>query len=248
MATNTKPDEIKSQSESITLPGMVYGFLKRIQQNLSVLTITIPGSDVKYSSFLLEIHPEDDFMVLDEFLPDSAAAAMQQAKRLIISAFHDGAQIRFESELMTIGEQKGIPYYVVSLPQRIYYLQKRAFFRVPLSASQDIPAIICDENGYRLEGRVRNISYEGINIGLRKTADTHLLEGTLIDDCKISFPATSINCQLVVQHISNNHLDRSTLVGGRFTNLDQGQKQVIKQLVSSLEREYLRKIRQADND
>ena len=44
MATNTKPDEIKSQSESITLPGMVYGFLKRIQQNLSVLTITIPGS------------------------------------------------------------------------------------------------------------------------------------------------------------------------------------------------------------
>jgi c-di-GMP-binding flagellar brake protein YcgR len=230
--------------EHITLPGMVFSFLKKIKQGLCLLTIQIPDHNEQYSSFLLDINQDEDFLILDEFLPRRGLDAVKQAKKINVYTLCHGSEIRFSCDLLKAGEENGIPYYKVGYPYRLRYQQKRIYFRVPVSASQNIPTLLPNTEIYDLEGRLRNISLGGINVSLNRSAALKMKEGTLVDNCIINFPGSPLNCQLEICHVSQSH-DNNFHVGGNFINLTNPQRQMVRKIVSSLERDFLRKIQQS---
>jgi len=232
------------ENEFITLPAQIAGVLKRLQEAHVLLRITIPGENQAYLSALLEVHPVDGYLLLDELNPPEGNAVLQRARRLGVSAQLQGVDISFTTDLIDAGSSAQIAYYRLAMPQGMRYQQRRTSYRARINLARLIPVLLTRDDGATLEGQLFDISVGGIGTRHKPGKTIDIQQGGVWDECIIRLDGNQeIRGALEVCFIGEDSRSRQMRLGGKFLNLTRPQTKIIENFVAALERDWLKKLR-----
>lgn len=231
------------QHEIIEDPVKIRGLLDRIQANRGLLSIRIPSVAGTFNSMILEIDPENRWIMLDELHPEEGHAKFVAQKKLSVFSEFDGVDIRFDSTLSEVGSQSKIYFYKIHFPESLKYFQKRSAYRVRVLRATEIPVIIMVADGEYSKGSLYNISSGGLGIKFTRSLPKAFERGQVISECEIRFPdGEKFVCALEARHMMSIRNNDHALLGARFIKLNTVQQRTINRFIASLERESRRKL------
>ena len=244
-----QPEQIKpsaaqyeAQSERIADRVRISSVLRRILEKRSLLTVSISGNGTTYNCAILEINPDQDYLILDELSPKAGHALVSKASDLVIVARSEGVETRFTSNVQDIGLDNGVAYYRLPLPSNIHYFQRRAHYRAPVGIAKEISVILTRGNDEIISGSLHDVSVGGVGIRFRKSAPENIQEGETIPRCVIHFPGgdefiCSVESRTMRHSVNGNY----RVLGVRFIGLSGPQRTKIQHFVADLDREIRKK-------
>ncbi len=233
----------QQQYEEVTSATRITAILRPLQQQHSIVSIAIPSAKYLYNSTLLEVNPEQAYLLLDELHPREGHSQLSTSSKIGLSARREGIEIKMILEISEIGVDNGVAFYKVPFPTIIRYRQRRRTFRVPVSAAQSIHVELADERGNAFYGELQDISAEGMCV--RFPPKTAIPEGekAQILTCTITLPDKKrVQGHFTLRRITQHEPSRNIQVGGRFEQLDKVQARAIERFVLEIQRESRRKM------
>ncbi len=233
----------QQQYEEVTSTTRITAILRPLQQQHSIISIAIPSAKRLFNSTLLEINPEQGYLLLDELHPREGHIRLSTAGKIGLSAHREGIEIKMILEISEIGADNGVAFYKVPFPKTIRYRQRRHIFRVPVSAAQSIQVELTDEQGTILHGELQDISAAGMCVRFPPK--------TVIDEEKktrtlaytITLPNKKrVQGRFVLRRITLHEPSRNLQVGGNFERMDKVQARIIERFVLEIQRESRRKM------
>ena len=226
-----------SPTNSGSVPVNAFVLLRRAASEQAPLTVFLGGSGTAYSSALLELVPDQQYLVIDELVPRSGHELMRPGLELKVRARVEGADMRFKTEILEIGGAAELPFYKIAFPREVDYTQRRQQFRVsvPLTATVDVTFIMDD--GRSLIGEVRDMSSGGIGARIKSgTPDAATDQGKKIRCLIVSPSNQSIATDIELIHVDSSAIGRVPRVRGRFINLTPAGARKVAQLCAEIER------------
>jgi c-di-GMP-binding flagellar brake protein YcgR len=239
------PPSLLTEPQHVTQPVQIAGILRRLKDAHALIRVSLPGASESWLSAVIDVQPGRGQLLIDELSPREGNGALQRARRAIVSAQIQGVDISFATNLVEAGQSDGLPYYCMTLPDTIRYWQRRASFRVRVSAATIVPVELVRDDGVRLSGELVDISAGGIGTRHKTARSVLPLLGEEWKDCRIVLPdAQEIRCALEIRYVGRD--DRSGLrLGARYLEIARPQLKLAENFVAHLERENLRKRRRA---
>lgn len=126
-------------AEKIRDPARIITILTHIEQDHTLLTVALPGSEHLYNSALLGVSRDTRALLLDELHPHIGHLQLQVVQRAVIRARYRGVEVSFTSSLTEVGTTDGVAHYRMSLPELLHYRQRRADHRVKVGNAHIVP-------------------------------------------------------------------------------------------------------------
>ena len=216
--------------------------LRRLQDRRCLLTVHVGSHPEPFTSAILEVVHEDEYLVLDELAPREGHALLETARDLQVRARLDGIEVRFTSRVARISAEGGLPFYKVPYPERIDYPQRRQSHRVsvPLNTGYPVSLLLSDER--ILSGELRDISPEGLGIRVRLGTLDPARDHGMHAICQLTLPKT----REIVMDVEFRYIDdplrknRVPRVGARFLDLKGASLRRVEQFCAELAREQRR--------
>lgn len=226
------------RGDKVTSPTIAAGILNRVLETRALLTVTIPDGSGTYNSAILEVSPDQQYLILDELNPRQGHHLFLEHKKINVRAAVKGVAIRFTTLLKDVHEENGIFSYRVQFPEAIWQLQRRQSFRVTTGPGKNLPVRLETEDKKSVTGVIRDISEAGIGMLINTELPVH--KGDLIPACEFSLgDEAHISCQIEVCYTARQTGSDTIYVGARFYNLDKAQKRALARQVARLQRELI---------
>lgn len=232
-------EEYQGQSEKVTHFPQIVGLLRRIVDDRTLLSVSIPGVERQYSSMVLGLKPDDKILLLDELNSPEGHKQLSQARKLTAHCRCQGVQLSFRCEVEVLKRPEGAVYKTV-IPSSVTYLQRRAAYRVRIPLAMDVPVTVPLEDGKILEGRLYDISTLGIGVLIQNQPAVR--KDQKFDNSLIRIrDGNQIKAEIGIRHVLEDEHGKPARFGARFVDLSPEQKQAVRQFVTQMEREALRK-------
>ena len=235
---NEEPPEIISD------PARIISVLNKIYRQRSLLSISFPASGYgkdRGDSLIVEVNKRKQHLLLNKLQPEHAHALLIKEKKIQIKSFFSGIQVTFDSELKQLIDEDGDIYYLLDIPKKIRYHQKRTAHRANTSSDNPVPVIIQLDDDTKLDGIVEDISIGGLSITFTTNLPHVLQIGKTMTSCRFNIPNEGvIVCQLNIRFIQHDYEDSPPKIGARFEELEQSDHRLITQFVMALDRERRR--------
>ncbi len=219
---------------------LILDLLDGLVNDKTLCAVSFDGSSETFNTVLLEVQPGSDYLQFDELVPAGGNQQIKRAVSIEISALYHGIRIIFSLKSIETGFLDGLPCFMATLPEEIYYPQRRNFPRItPLEKLrfQGISGLTQKP----ISGEVHDLSRSGIGLLLPKNR-SRLEEGEEIKRCQIRLqPDLAISFELsicYVQPYKQNRLMQQA--GGSFKYLSSQSIKKLQQHLSHLEREQLK--------
>lgn len=248
----SKPEEPEQVEESdelspfenpkfITDPDKIINLLQEIEISSPLCTIQIEGSPEEYNSSILGIKTDKNAIIIDELIPKQGNIELQNSRTLKLSTYHKGIHLSFSLTDIEVGLSRGITYYKASLPERIFYPQRRRSPRIEISAI-DIPfSGIAERTGISVNGYLFDLSRGGAGIDMPINR-ARVQRGDRITNCKINFEDYVMDFDLGVRFVKPATINSSKVqIGGFFEHLSGKSQTKLSYFITSLERVEIRK-------
>lgn len=231
-------------AEKITARAVIIGFLTRIHDSRSLVTVTIPGARTQYLSTILDVNTKQGYLLLDELKREDGHKQLMRHGKFHARASVKGIEINFVSVIDTVGSTSGIGFYKIPIPQVLYYHQRRAFYRAHVSIALSVPVSLTRAlSDGDVSGLLRDISVGGIGARIEPRRSGAVTKGELMPTCAITLPGgASIYSALEVRYIDHGSRQKVLRLGGRFIDLNRQQQKIIERFVVELDRELMRKM------
>jgi c-di-GMP-binding flagellar brake protein YcgR len=217
--------------------------LKQLQQHLVIMTAKFPFDNLSsnkltpneevYNTAIIKIDYKNKLFYLDELIPDDGNQKIKKLKKILLRTRLDGAILTAECTLKEIGEEKGIPHYVMYFPERIHSTQRRESYRVNIPLSRRIQVNMQTESGAFIAGFLNDISFSGIAIRLENNQDFDLHVDETIPFLTLHLKET-ITCEMEVKRISNTL--GNTIISGHLEEISPDHKRFIQKFITRLDR------------
>jgi len=231
--------EYQGQSEKVTHFPQIVGLLRRIFDNHTLLSVTIPGIEQPFSSMILGVKPDDNLLLLDELNAAVGHKKLAEVHKLTARCVCEGIHLSFACDVEVV-DQPGGAVYKTAIPPSIHYMQRRAAYRVRVGLESDIAVFLSLQNGEILEGRLYDLSTLGI--GVRINNQPEICKDQVFPDCRICFPGgKEVTTGIEIRHVLEDADHKPVRFGAKFFGLEPDQKHTIRHMVTHLEREWLRR-------
>jgi len=240
-----EPDEQPEPAHHISDRVQTVALLMRASTNHVLFSVQLPKQKDTFSTALLGIYDEHDFLVLDELTPEQGHRLLVDGIKMRLSGRLEGVELNFSTDLLEIREKDGTAYYKTSIPSMVRYRQQRNTYRI-LSRGAGINFHGLRGKGMRqiLKGYVNDLSRDGAGIILSE--EIRLYKGEILPSCIISVPGEGeIAFSLEVCFCTRNPQLQVTRIGGKFHHIDTASMQKIRRCLSKMERAQSRRIRGA---
>ncbi len=232
-STRALPD-----SEMITDPGRIAGLLDRLAKRHTLLTVFIPGHPGHYTSCI--VHVDRPYVLLDELVPADGHRLLLAERTLRVTGKLDGIDIRFTATLERVEERDDIITYYVNLPALLEYRQRRVDYRAHVPMARTLRVVIDCNAATVIEGRLQDLSHGGAGIAVAH--DTHAMEPGRLYECAVELPdGVWLYCGVELRHAKNIPTRERRLYGARFVDLSPVQSRLLRNCITALERELIRK-------
>lgn len=210
--------------------GEILSLLRSLQARKCLLNVA-PGGSVEYSSVTSLLYLADGGRA-HSFIIDCAARDITN-QRLCSSPLHfsaslDGVRINFTTPAASACEFESLPALRVSLPEQLFRLQRRDFFRIALPVANPvlcrIPRPDCTPAEI-LTTAVIDLGCGGVALSDDSTAFMPEI-GTLLPNCQLRLPDDDppVSVMLEVRNLAQFTLRNGALrqrIGCRFVGLPQ---------------------------
>lgn len=225
----------------ITLPDKIVTLLSEIEQSSPLCTVQIDGANQEYNSSILGIKAEKNLIILDELVPKEGNAELQVTRALKLSTYHKGIHLSFNLADIELGHSRGISYYKASLPDRIFYPQRRRSPRIEISSIDIAFNGVSERTGISVSGYLFDLSRGGAGIDMPVNR-ARVQRGDIIKNCQISFEDYLMDFDLSVRFVKPVSMSSSKVqLGGFFENLSSKSQAKLSYFITSLERIEIRK-------
>ena len=225
----------------ITDPEKIVNLLSEIESSSPLCTVLIDGIAEEYSSSILGIKPDKNLIILDELIPKEGNEALQYNKAIKLSTFHKGIHLSFNLIEIETGNSRGINYYKASLPERIYYPQRRRTPRIEISSIDIAFTGTSERTGISVNGYLFDLSRGGAGIDMPVNR-ARIQRGDKIKNCKITFDDYEMEFDLSVRFVKPSSPNSTKVqIGGFFENLSTKSQSKLSYFITSLERVEIRK-------
>ncbi|MBS4052355.1 flagellar brake protein [Methylomonas rivi] len=241
--TPADPDDLSpfENPNFITSPDKIVSLLSEIEQSSPLCTVQIDGAPQEYNSSILGIKAEKNLIILDELIPKEGNEALQATRALKLSTFHKGIHLSFNLSDIEMGHSRGISYYKTTLPDRIFYPQRRRAPRIEISSIDIAFSGVSERTGISVNGYLFDLSRGGAGIDLPVNR-ARVQRGDIIKNCQISFEDYLMDFDFSVRFVkpTSPSLPKVQL-GGFFENLSSKSQSKLSYFITSLERVEIRK-------
>ncbi len=225
----------------ITNTDRIINLLCEIEVSSPLCTIQIDNAPEEYNSSILGIKPDKNLIILDELTPDEGNTYLQNTKSLKLSTYHKGIHLSFHLSEIELGYSRGITYYKASLPQRIFYPQRRHSPRIEISSIDIAFSGVSERTGISVNGYLFDLSRGGAGIDLPVNR-ARIQRGDRIKNCQIIFDDYEMNFDLSVRFVKQPSPTTSKMqIGGFFENVSNKSQSKLSYFITSLERVEIRK-------
>ncbi|MFZ5594221.1 MAG: flagellar brake protein [Pseudomonadota bacterium] len=229
--------------DKMTVKPQIVGLLKRLHSQRALLSVTLPGSEKHFNSAVLEVNGEQNYLVLDELGPAEGHALLLKTREFRARARLEGARVSFSATVGEVGNDAGIAFYKLPIPEELDYLQQRAHYRIKAGPAKPITVILTLSDANTLQGELHDISMGGVAIRVAQNKLPASLKIMDMITCKFSFSqGEELTCALEIRSIRNKDGNSHTHLGCRFTNLPAPCQKLIQRHVAAMEREQIKKI------
>ena len=239
-------DPYRAQSERITHPPQIIALLRRLHENRILLRVKIPGVEHPFNSLLLNLNPQRNYLLLDEINDESAHRKALEAGRLRVFGQHEGVEMNFHLDIRPAQNRQGVRFYQAPLPECVYYMQRRADYRVHVAMDMEIGVLLPLGEEILLDGQLCDVSMGGL--GARLDAAQEIHQGLIIPGCRIQLPQDPqpLQADLEVRFVLPDESHQAVRLGGRFSRLAPEDKGRLRRFVTQLEREMIRRRTRGD--
>lgn len=224
----------------VTDPDQIIKLINAIAASPHLCTITFSGSRKPFTTSIIELHADKDYLVLDELRPAKGNEILQKKRLLKLSTFLNGVHLAFF--LRIVGHSNNLtPFqYSVSLPNRIYYPQRRTAPRIFIRSTALKFRATSYLSGTSLSGTVFDLSRNGACINIAGTRKLTIARGDVIKDCLIELPdELTLHFDLSIRFSKTNR-NNKTQIGGYFISLPPQNQKKLDSFIAKLEREIIR--------
>lgn len=162
--------------------------------------------------------------------------------RLVFVGSHSQVKIQFTANRVSDAEYRGYPAFYLRLPESIYRLQRREYYRLTTPISDPLRCIIATGKSPAVQPRevtIMDISVGGVGLTCAET-DAELVPGLSYPDCRINLPeAGAISGTIEVRNLvlltsASGHTHKRA--GCEFKNLDSQSVMLIQRYVTNMQR------------
>jgi c-di-GMP-binding flagellar brake protein YcgR len=234
-----RASEYQGKTEKVTHAPQIIGLLRRLRDQRVLLSVSVPGHGGVFNSLLLEIDPERKLIFLDELNPRTGHELVVQTRELRVHSQCQGVELGFTCQVEVGQGQSGISFYSAALPESINYLQRRGSFRVRVGLDLAVPLQMPIDANNVIEGELFDLSMGGL--GATLDSALHLERGQVLP-CVVNLPKSDpLQLQIEIRFIRADDSKPVQRIGASFRNLDPRQQNLLRRLVTQLEREMLRR-------
>lgn len=233
--------DMSSQYEVINYPQKIISVLNTIHQKHEFLTIDVKDGMAKFTSLLLEVNEAENYIVLDQFFPPPDYRFQFDQQFIEISTKYRGIELRFITRLEAVSDSdKYGEYYKASIPDRLFYHQRRKYKRVPVATTQGNKVYISTDNRLLTHGHLLNISQGGFQASLISSPNDEFDRGLEISKCLINLNTSDkIYGPVEITHTSEPYRGRMRLAC-KFLDLNVREERIIDKLVAQQDRQNIR--------
>lgn len=226
-------------------PEDVYGALRKIVLMKQPVSITIEGSDEKFTSAITHANFKNSSFFLDQVVPQKGNDLIRAGHRFSVIADSQGIKIEFD----VTGRLKYQPdneQYRVEFPSQVLYLQRRTAYRVIIPpAHQILVKLKMQDGGENLIGQLADISSSGFKSLFKGDIVERLKANTDFPIARIKFNnENNMDCSLQARHIVRTK-SGDTQVGFAFNMISGMGQRFLDRLIGELQWEERRKAEQA---
>jgi c-di-GMP-binding flagellar brake protein YcgR len=179
-----------------------YSQLELLQRRHSFIEVKFPRIEQAYQSMILELHPDDSYLLIDELYPLENRQELIEGDAAEISAQAPGIKVSFFSKLLTREVIDGTPAYRMELPEEIGSTLRRRAYRVYVERENGLAIDIRDAEGQPIDAQIVNLSGDGIKLSMRGNISKLLEKNRTLEQCVIKLPNhIDIDCSIEIRNI-----------------------------------------------
>lgn len=227
----------------VTEPDRIVKLIEAVALSSQQCSVTIKGSKTIFSTTLIDFQPEQNFLILDYLTPIEGNAILQIVKVLKLSAFANNIPLAFNLTIHNHGMKQGIPYYTASLPDRIYYPQRRKAPRIFIDKTSTLRFLtLTTHSDTPVSGVVFDLSRSGLCVNLSPPS-IDLARGDSLKNCWIILPdEDTVTFDLAIRSVKTLQGPK-TQISGYFINMPPTSKRKLDRHIARLERATIRKLK-----
>jgi len=219
----------------IVRPSRIKHMLQILMESHVQISVLLDGQP-DYTSRVLSVSEKD--ITLDQLNTRAAHHKMTPGSVIQINAKHHSVPFNFKTTITGISRDGG---YLVSMPDKIYHPQKRAFFRVPLENIEKYKftgAIQFSEN--IVSGYLYDVSFGGACIAVY--SNSYIKKGAILTPASMTLKDGSIiHADLTVCSVKKSPQEGFTRIGCEYLDLPATEKRNIHKFITTCERERANK-------
>ncbi len=194
-------ESLFSEKHRLTARRRAMAVLHEICRNHERLNLFADGAPREMPSILLDVD-EDAGTVVFDIPPEVEGVRWDQREPVLAVARFEGVFVGFELDDIEPVPWNDAQALQAALPPRVYYLQRRQYFRVPVG-SGDISAVVLVRQGAAaVNGRCLDISAGGMRVLVSPVGgDFPLRAGELLQELRFQLKGTALQTAARIQHV-----------------------------------------------
>jgi len=236
LASEEKEEDTRNTNPNFIIrPSRIKHMLQTLMESHVQISLVLDDQS-DYTSRVLEVSTND--IILDQLNSRVAHNKMVLGTVIQINAKHHSVPFNFSSSIIGTSRDGG---YIISMPDKIYHPQKRAFFRVPLENIEKYKftgAIQFSEN--LVSGYIYDVSFGGICVAVY--SNSYVKKGAILSPASMTLKdGNIIHSDFTVCSVKKSPHEGFTRVGCEFLDIQPTEKRNVHKFITECERERAKK-------
>lgn len=234
---NKKAIIVDENPNFVTRPNRILQMLHMLQDEATQIVIVTPDGKEQPSK-ILKVAKEG--LLIDQFSSSDAHKRLKINTLVEIKAKQKSVTFTFKAKLLAKQKTK-LNGYLISIPNKVYYPQKRAFFRAPLTHLNSIALKASLESSENtLTGHVLDLSPGGLSVRIK--TQLYIKRGNILSPVSVVLDKDeTIICDLLVASVTQPNRSADVRVGCQFMKLDAETSRTINKFIAVSERKRAKK-------
>lgn len=231
------PETFDHNPNFVTQPTRIMQMLRMLKDEATQIIIVTPD-EKQHPSKILRV--EKKGLLIDQFSSAEAHHKIDINTPIRIQAKQNAVTFTFKAQLLTKQKNK-FNGYLISIPKRVYYPQKRVFFRTPLNHLHSITLKAALESSEdTLTGHVLDLSSGGLCLS---TGTPHYMKrGHVLSPVSVVLDEDeTIICELRIASVTKPLHSADIRIGCQFVQLDANTARAIDKFIALSERKRAKK-------
>ena len=218
--------------------------LQRMRRDRETLIVIPGGHGEEYRSLVLEVNRKEGWVIIDELQPDLGNRRLAEGLPFFAIGRAEKIYAGFQGELLERLPWQGYGALRIAFPRAVFYLQRREFFRVPVSLGDVSSVELVRRGAAALRASCLDISASGMRVTLPLDENTSPHVGERLEAVRFTLQEAYMEPEAEVRYVEapgRFPQRRLRQVGLRFLGLAPRLRERVLQYVQRRDRDLLRK-------